>query len=112
VNLVRTITMSVRLADGFAMSSVRGTGAPAGWRHVQAAALAMTVDLPIETYAMAAGAATSPARNPQNQAAPLHAIAALPVVTPVVPVTTKQQLVATKGAGRGNKGSSPWRFPV
>ena len=106
-----TKSATVRLADGFAMSRVRGIGAPAGWRHAQAPCFAMSIELSVETHA--AGAVSSAARNPQNQAAQLPAIAALPVVTTAaVPATAKQHLVATKGAGRGNKGSSPWRYPV
>ena len=117
---MKTTTTNVQLADGFAMSRVRGAGALAGWRHVQAFARCMqSIEFPVPTYALPVGAASDTAtRNaPHNPAQPLAAqplaIAALPVVkTAAVPVTTKQHLVTTKGAGRGNKGSSPWKFPV
>jgi hypothetical protein len=62
--------------------------------------------------------ATMPiARNKANAAtyAPpaTNAVPVSPAVKPAaLPLGTTLHLVTTKDAGRGNKGSSPWRFPV
>jgi hypothetical protein len=114
-------TKTMTPAAGFAMSGVEGTGLPVfaygisgvaavtigGWRQVQA---------PTSGSELSTAIATPIARNkanalPATQAVP--AVPATPGVKPAaLPLVTTLHLVTTKGAGRGNKGSSPWRFPV
>ncbi len=104
--MVRTVTNGMAFAPGFAMSALEGSAmtAAAMWRPTTAAAGNSAV-----VNAAAAGnpaqhqtVAISPAvrtRSPKLAALnPLH--------------TQKQYVVTTPDAGRGNKGTSPWGFPV
>jgi hypothetical protein len=91
--VVRTVSKEMAFAPGFAMSGLEGSGmtAAASWRPTIAAA--------------ANSGATNPAQRQKTvaiaqnrQLATLH--------------TQKQYVVTTPDAGRGNKGTSPWGFPV
>jgi hypothetical protein len=99
-------------AFGFASSGAYGSGgiaaiAVGGWRRVQVSISGTVV--PMATPAVG----KSPAGNSAVANSPLHAFAAKPVVKPAaLPITTTRHQVTTKDARRGNKGSSPWRFPV
>jgi hypothetical protein len=110
---VTNVLTNVQLADGFAMSRVRGTGALVGWHHVQAPACGIGATFSAPTYAPAGAASYAATRNPQLNPAQLPVIAALPVVkTAARPAMAKQHLVTAQGAGRGTEGSSPWKVPV
>jgi hypothetical protein len=115
-------TKTMPSTAGFAVSDVKGfgvkgTGLPVtGWRQVQA---------PISGSEVSTAGATSTltkmpiARNKANAVPAPYAVPATnavpvsPAVKPaVLPLGTTLHLVTTQHAGRGNKGSSPWRFPV
>jgi hypothetical protein len=89
--VVRTVTSGMAFAPGFATSELVGSGmtAAAMWRPTSAAANAAAINsAQHQTVAIA-----------QNVTlASLH--------------TQKQYVVTTPDAGRGNKGTSPWGFPV
>ncbi|HZV26028.1 MAG TPA: hypothetical protein VFG00_07040 [Acidothermaceae bacterium] len=92
--MVRTVTNGMAFAPGFAaafsVSGLEGSGmtAAAMWRPTTAAVNAAANPAPHQTVAIS-----------QNLAlATLH--------------TQKQYVVTTPDAGRGNKGTSPWGFPV
>jgi hypothetical protein len=133
-------TKTMTSAAGFAMSGVEGTRLPVsasvtasgsrsaaavtvgGWRQVQAPISGGE----ISTAGAMSTVATMPiARNKANALPATHALPAAyalpatyairvnPAVKPAaLPLGTTLHLVTTKDAGRGNKGSSPWRFPV
>jgi hypothetical protein len=127
-------TKTMTSAAGFAMSGVEGTRLPVsasvtasgsrsaaavtvgGWRQVQAPISGAE----ISTAGAMSTVATMPiARNKANALPATHALPATyairvsPAVKPAaLPLGTTLHLVTTKDAGRGNKGSSPWRFPV
>jgi hypothetical protein len=96
-----TKTMPMTFAAGSAL---------AGFERNLAAALASgsaTVWRQIEDFAPVATAKSTAANYAQHQA-----IAANPAKPAARPTHTMLHTVTTKDAGRGNKGSSPWRFPV
>jgi hypothetical protein len=88
--VVRTVSNGMAFAPGFAMSGLEGsaTTAAAMWRPTTAASNA---------------AAGNPAQH-QTVAISNRKLATLH--------TQKQYVVTTPDAGRGNKGTSPWGFPV
>ena len=107
--MVRTVTSGMAFAPGFAAAfSVSGlegsaTTAVAMWRPTTAAAMnPAAVDAAAGNTAQHQTVAISPAARTRGlQLAgrnPLH--------------TQKQYVVTTPDAGRGNKGTSPWGFPV
>jgi hypothetical protein len=89
--VVRTVTNGMAFAPGFAMSGLEGSGmtAAAMWRPTTAAAINLA-------------AAVNPAAVNSAQ----HQTVAISLRT------QKQYVVTTPDAGRGNKGTSPWGFPV
>jgi hypothetical protein len=103
-------TKTMTSAAGFAMFGVESTGLPvSGWHQVQA---------PINGSEVTTGATSTLtkmpiARNKANALPATNAVPVSPAVKPAaLPLGTTLHLVTTKDAGRGNKGSSPWRFPV
>jgi hypothetical protein len=127
-------TKTMTSAAGFAVSGVECTRLPVsasvtasgsrsaaavtvgGWRQVQTPISRGEVS----TAGAMSTVATMPiARNKANALPATHALPATyairvsPAVKPAaLPLGTTLHLVTTKDAGRGNKGSSPWRFPV
>jgi hypothetical protein len=91
--VVRTVTKEMAFAPGFAMSGLEGSGmtAAAMWRPTTAAANAAAVNTAQHQKTVA------PTQN--LKLATLH-------------TQIKQYVVTTPDAGRGNKGTSPWGFPV
>lgn len=87
--MVRNVTKAEAFATGFAaafsVSGLKGSGmsAAAMWRPTTAAANAAVNTAPSQNFTLAA----------------LH-------------TQIKQHLVTTPNTGRGNKGTSPWGFPV
>ena len=110
--MVRTVTNGMAFAPGFAaafsVSGLEGSGmtAAAMWRPTAAAINSAVVD----------AAAGNPAQH--QTVAISHAVRTrsrkLAVLNPKLnPLhTQKQYVVTTPDAGRGNKGTSPWGFPV
>lgn len=99
--MVRNVSKELAFAPGCAMSGLEGSGmtAAAMWRPTIAVNGAS--GNPAAVNIGAAGAAqhqktVAIAKN--RQLATLH--------------TQKQYVVTTPDAGRGNKGTSPWGFPV
>jgi hypothetical protein len=112
--VVRTVTSGMTFVPGFAtafsVSGLEGSGmtAAAMWRPTTAAA--------INSAPVNAAAANPAAGNPaQHQTVAISpAVRArsrkLAVLNQLH--TQKQYVVTTPDAGRGNKGTSPWGFPV
>ncbi len=98
--MVRTVTNGMAFAPGFAaafsVSGLEGSGmtAAAMWRPTAAALNPAVVD----------AAAGNPA---QHQTVAISQDRKLGTLH-----TQKQYVVTTPDAGRGNKGTSPWGFPV
>ena len=95
--MVRTVSHDMAFAPGFAaafsVSGLEGSGmaAAALWRPMPAAAIN-------------SAAAGNPAQHQTVAISQGFALATLH--------TQKQYVVTTPAAGRGNKGTSPWGFPV
>jgi len=94
---VRTVTKAVAFAPEFAMSGLEGSGttAAAMWRPMTAAVNAAAVNTATVTTAQHQTVAPTQSLKP----AALH-------------TQIKQYVVTAPDAGRGNKGTSPWGFPV
>jgi hypothetical protein len=130
-------TKTMTSAAGFATSAVEGSVVPVsaygighvaavsvgGWRQVQAQISGSEVPtagatsttrtlMPIaRNKANAVPATNAPLAT--NALPATNALQVRPAVKPAaLPLGTTLHLVTTKDAGRGNKGSSPWRFPV
>jgi hypothetical protein len=102
--VVRTVTNGMAFAPGFAMSGLEGsaTTAAAMWRPTTAAMNSAVVDAAAGNPAQHQTVAISPAVRTRSLK--------LAVLNPLH--TQKQYVVTTPDAGRGNKGTSPWGFPV
>jgi hypothetical protein len=89
---VRTVTKAKAFAPAFAMSGLEGSGmtAAAMWRPTTAAV----------------NAAVNTAQH-QTLVALTHSLKPATLHTQI-----KQYVVTTPDAGRDNKGTSPWGFPV
>ena len=99
--MVQTVTKEMAFAPGFAMSGLEGSGmtAAAMWRPVTAANAASGNSAAVNSGAVVPAPHQKTAAIARNrQLATLH--------------TQKQYVVTTPDAGRGNKGTSPWGFPV
>lgn len=107
--MVRTATKGMAFAPGFAaafsVSGLEGSGmtAAAMWRSATEAAInPAVVDAAAGNPAPHQTVAISPAVRTRSLK--------LAVLNPLH--TQKQYVVTTPDAGRGNKGTSPWGFPV
>jgi hypothetical protein len=107
--VVRTVTSGMAFAPGFAVSGLEGSGmsAAAMWRPTTAAA---------SNSAVVNAAAGNPAQHQTVAISPAVRTRSrkLAVLNPKLNQlhTQKQYVVTTPDAGRGNKGTSPWGFPV
>ena len=99
--MVRTVTKAMAFAPGiaaaFSVSGLEGSGttAAAMWRPTTAAANAV------------AGNTAQAAATEQHKTVAISQNLKLATLH-----TDKQYVVTTPDAGRGNKGTSPWGFPV
>jgi hypothetical protein len=108
--VVRTVTNELAFAPGFAAafsaSGLEGSGMPAAamWRPTIAAANA------VANAAANKGTAgiTTTVNTAQHQTVALSQNRQLATLHTQI----KQYVVTTPDAGRGNKGTSPWGFPV
>ncbi len=102
--MVRTVTNEMAFAPGFATgSSVSGLEGSA----MSAAAMSAAMWRPT-TAAVNAALNAAAAGNPAQ-----HQTVAISQNLKLNPLhTQKQYVVTTPDAGRGNKGTSPWGFPV
>jgi hypothetical protein len=97
--VVRNVTKAEAFATGFAaafsVSGLEGSGmtAAAMWRPT--------------TAAVNAAAGNAPAMNTAH----LQTVAVAQILKPAA-LHTQQYVVTTPDAGRDNKGTSPWGFPV
>jgi hypothetical protein len=107
-----TKTMPMTFAAGSAMPGFEGnfaaaavaSGSAVSWRQVETSVIDSFADMSVETFTPVAVANSAAASYAQHQASPVKPAA--------LPTHTMRHTVTTKDAGRGNKGSSPWRFPV
>jgi hypothetical protein len=102
--VVRNVTKAEAFATGFAaafsVSGLEGSGmtAAAMWRPT--------------TAAVNAAAGNAPAMNTAAMnTAHLQTVAVAQILKPAA-LHTQQYVVTTPDAGRDNKGTSPWGFPV
>jgi hypothetical protein len=95
-------TKTMTLAVGSAVPGFEGNLAAAALRIGSASAWRQ-----IENFVPVATAKSTEASYAQHQAIPAN-----PAKPAARPTHTMLHTVTTKDAGRGNKGSSPWRFPV
>jgi NAD(P)H-dependent FMN reductase len=99
--VVRNVTKTEAFATGFAaafsVSGLEGSGmtAAAMWRPTTAAVNAAAIN----TAAVNSAQHQTVAFSPNHKLATLH-------------TQIKQYVVTTPNTGRGNKGTSPWGFPV
>lgn len=99
------VTKTEAFAPGFAMSGFAGSGmtAAAMWRPTTAAAT---------NSALVDAAAGNPAQHQTVAISPAVRTRSLKLAVLNPLHTQKQYVVTTPDAGRGNKGTLPWGFPV
>jgi hypothetical protein len=100
-NVTKTDVFAPGFAAAFSRSGLQGSGmsAAAMWRPTTAALNAAAINGPT-TFAAAPNTAQHQTALSQNRKRPsLH-------------TQIKQYVVTTPDTGRGNKGTSPWGFPV
>jgi hypothetical protein len=107
---VENVTNTEAFAPAFAMSGLGGSGmtAAAMWRPTTAAATnSAVVDAAAANPAQHQTVAISSAARTRSRK-----LAVLQSPLQAQLHTQKQYVVTTPDAGRGNKGTSPWGFPV
>jgi hypothetical protein len=104
--VVRNVSKELAFAPGCAMSGLEGSGmtAAAMWRPTIAVNGASGNPAAVNPAAVNIGAAGAAQHQKTVASAKNRQLATLH--------TQKQYVVTTPDAGRGNKGTSPWGFPV